>query len=257
MTGTAMAQEAESQNQWRHNVYIELGPKFTSHYSPDLSHFRPTGGWGSYIYVDNELKTWQASARYELVSPNQHWGFRTGLQYSLCKKQLGYDALTPDEIHLTNHEPKFYLFEVNNGEQLEYLRIRGIEQTSHYLGVPLELRYYFTYSDLSAFRWYFAAEADLDFLVGNTNTVNFLNKEMAPHAGQVISHDGNPDPFIASTYCGVGFQVGKTNHIGVGFNYLLHLADFGGTTGLLQAKPNFAGSKLQIELVIPIKIKKP
>lgn len=253
MTGTTMAQETERQNQWRHNVYIELGPKFTSHYSPDLSHFRPTGGYGSYIYVDSKLRTWQASARYELVTPNQHWGLRTGLQYSLCKKQLGYDALTPDELHLMNYEPQYYLFEVNNSEQLEYLRLRGIEQISHYLSVPLELRYYFTYSDLPSFRWYFSAEADLDFLVGNANTVNFLSEEMATYAEQVYSHYDNPDSFMASAYLGAGFQVCKPNHIGVGFNWLLHLADFGGTTGMLQAKPNFAGSKLQIELVIPIK----
>ena len=57
----------------------------------------------------------------------------------------------------------------------------------------------------------------------------------------------------ASTYFGAGFQVGDLNGIGVGFNWLIHLFEINGSTGMLPTKPKFAGSKLQIELVIPLK----
>ena len=85
-----MAQETAPQTQWHHNFYVELGPKFTSHLSPNLEPFRPTGGYGAYINVDSRMRTYQTSARYEIVSPNYHWALRTGLQYSFNYKRIGY-----------------------------------------------------------------------------------------------------------------------------------------------------------------------
>jgi len=250
---TAKAQETAPQSQWHHNLYFELGPKFTSHLSPNLEPFRPTGGWGAYINVDSRMRTWQGSFRYEIVSPNYHWALRTGLQYGFNYKRIGYKQ-AEEVFHTMDYvDTEWYYFQVDNENQLEYLLVKGIEQHSHYLGIPIELRYYFN-SGLKTFRMYLAAEADLDFLVGNRNKVNFLNKDgMAPYAGQVTSKYANPDPMNASTYFGAGFQVGDLNGIGVGFNWLIHLFEINGSTGMLPTKPKFAGSKLQIELVIPLK----
>ena len=253
MGATAMAQEAQSQTQWHHNLYIEVGPKYTAHLSPNLEPFRPTGGYGGFINVDSRMRTYQASARYEIVSPNYHWALRTGLQYGFNYKRIGYKQ-AEEEFHPANYvDNEWYYFEVDNAEQLEYLRVKGIEQNSHYLGIPLELRYYFN-SSSNSFRMYLAAEADIDFLVGNRNKVNFLDKDgMAPFAEQVTSHYANPDPMNASAYFGAGFQVGDRKGIGIGFNWLIHLFEINGTTGMLPTKSKLAGSKLQIELLIPLK----
>lgn len=254
LTGTAtMAQETEPKNGWHHNLYVELGPKFTSHLSPNLEPFRPTGGWGAYINVDSRMRTWQASARYEIISPDYHWSLRTGLQYGFNYKRIGYKQ-AEEVFHTADYiDQEWYYFEVDNENQLEYLRVKGIEQHSHYLGIPIELRYYFKTS-VETFRMYLAAEADFDFLIGNRNKVNFLSKDgMAPFAEQVTSKYDNPDPMNASTYFGAGFQVGDRNGIGVGFNWLVHLFEISGSTGMLPTKPKFAGSKLQIELIIPLK----
>ena len=227
---TAKAQETAPQSQWHHNLYVELGPKFTSHLSPNLEPFRPTGGWGAYINVDSRMRTWQASARYEIVSPNYHWALRTGLQYGFNYKRIGYKQ-AEEVFHTMDYvDTEWYYFQVDNENQLEYLLVKGIEQHSHYLG------------------------ADFDFLVGNRNKVNFLNKDgMAPYAEQVTKHYANPDPMNASAYFGAGFQVGDRSGIGVGFNWLVHLFEINGSTGMLPTKPKFAGSKLQIELLIPLK----
>ncbi len=250
---TAMAQETEPKNGWHHNLYVQVGPKFTAHLSPNLEPFRPTGGYGAYINVDSRMRTYQASTRYEIGSPNYHWALRTGLQYSFNYKRIGYKQ-AEEKFHPAGYvDNQWYYFEVDNEQQLEYLKVKGIEQYSHYLGIPIELRYYFN-SGLETFRMYLAAEADVDFLVGNRNKVNFLNKDgMAPYAEQVTSHYDNPDPMNASAYFGAGFQVGDRNGIGVGFNWLAHLFEISGSTGMLPTKPKFAGSKLQIELVIPLK----
>lgn len=254
LTGTAAtAQETEPKTSWHHNLYVELGPKFTAHLSPNLEPFRPTGGWGAYINVNSRMRTWQGSFRYEIVSPDYHWSLRTGLQYGFNYKRIGYKQ-AEEKFHPADYVDKeWYYFQVDNDQQLEYLRVKGIEQHSHYLGIPIELRYYFK-SGLETFRMYLAAEADLDFLVGNRNKVNFLNKDgMAPYAAQVTSHYANPDPMNASTYFGAGFQVGDRSGIGVGFNWLVHLFEISGSTGMLPTKPKFAGSKLQVELLIPLK----
>ena len=254
LTGTAtMAQEAEPKDGWHHNLYVELGPKFTAHLSPNLEPFRPTGGYGAYINVDSRMRTYQASARYEIVSPDYHWGLRTGLQYSFNYKRIGYKK-AEEKFHPAGYvDNEWYYFEVDNENQLEYLRVKGIEQHSHYFGIPIELRYYFN-SGLETFRMYLAAEADVDFLVGNRNKVNFLNKDgMAPYSEQVTSQYDNPAPMNTSAYFGAGFQVGDRNGIGVGFNWLAHLFEISGSTGMLPTKPKFTGSKLQIELVIPLK----
>ena len=253
MTGATTAQETEPKNGWHHNLYVEVGPKFTAHLSPNLEPFRPMGGWGDYINVSSRMNTWQLGARYEIVSPNYHWALRTGLQYSLNYKRIGYKQ-AEEEFHPAGYvDNEWYYFAVDNEETLEYLRVKGIEQHSHYLGIPLELRYYFD-SGLETFRMYLAAEANVDFLVGNRNKVNFLDKNgMAPYANQVAEHYATPDPVNASAYFGAGFQVGDRKGIGVGFNWMLHLFEISGSTGMLPTKPKFAGSKLQIELVIPIK----
>lgn len=252
MAGATAAQETEPKNGWHHNLYVEVGPKFTAHLSPNLEPFRPTGGWGAYINVDSRMSTWQASARYEIVSPNYHWALRTGLQYSCNYKRIGYRQAI-EEFHTADYiDKEWYYFEVENDEALEYLRVKGIEQHSHYLGIPLELRYYFN-SGLESFRMYLAAEADIDLLVGNRNKVNFLDKDgMAPYAEQVTKHYANPDKMNASAYFGAGFQVGDRKGVGVGFNWLIHIAEISGSTGMLPTKPFFAGSKLQIELLIPL-----
>ena len=253
MAGATAAQETEPKNGWHHNLYVEVGPKFTAHLSPNLEPFRPTGGWGAYINVDSRMSTWQASARYEIVSPNYHWALRTGLQYGFNYKRIGYRQAI-EEFHPAGYvDTEWYYFEVENDEALEYLRVKGIEQHSHYLGIPIELRYYFN-SGLESFRMYLAAEADIDFLVGNRNKVNFLDKDgMEPYAEQVTKHYTNPDKMNASAYFGAGFQVGDRKGVGVGFNYLLHIAELNGSTGMLPTKPYLAGSKLQIELLIPLK----
>lgn len=249
----ATAQEAEPKTPWHHNLYVELGPKYTSHLSPNLEPFRPTGGYGAYINVNSRMRTWQASARYEIVSPNYHWALRTGLQYGFNYKRIGYKQ-AEEKFHPAGYvDNEWYYFEVDNEQQLEYLRVKGIEQHSHYLGIPIELRYYFN-SSLDSFRMYLAAETDMDFLVGNRNKVNFLDKDgMAPFAELVTSHYANPDPMNASAYFGGGFQVGDRSGIGVGFNCLIHLFEINGSTGMLPTKPKFAGSKLQVELLIPLK----
>ena len=142
--------------------------------------------------------------------------------------------------HIDN---EWYFFEINNDEQLEYLRVKGIEQISHYLGVPFELRYYFN-SQLDSFRMYALAETDFDFLLFNKNKVNFLNKEMEPYSDQVTEHYANPDLLNASAY--IGFVVW---HAGLSGS----IAEISGSTGMLATKPTFAGSKIQIEMFIPIK----
>lgn len=248
-----MAQEDAPQRQWRHNLYGEIGPKFMSHHSPNLEHFRPTGGYGSHIYVDSKIDIWQAAARYEIITPDYQWAFRTGVQYTHYWKQIGYDAYN-DETSTTSYTPNHYMFEIQNDDnQLEYMRIRGIEQITNYVGIPLEVRYYFTYSDLPSFRIYVMAETDLDFMVGNKNQVNFINDAMAPYANQVNSNYDTPDAFNASTYLGTGFQVSKPNSVGVGFNWLIHLYDLCGSTGMLKQATKFQGNKLQIDLIIPLK----
>lgn len=248
----AMAQETSSQRQWHHNAYVEIGPVFHSYHSPNLDHFRPMGGYGSQIYVGSRSSNWQASARYEFVTPNYHWAFRTGLQYTYRWKQIGYDALG-DKITTLDEIPNHYLFEIGNDDtHLEYLRIRGIEQATHYLGIPLEIRYYFN-SNLPSFRMYVMAEADLDYMVGNKNTVNFLNPDMAPYSDQILAFYDDPDPFNVSSYFGGGFQVGNRSGIGVGFNWMIHVYGFHETTGLINDLKAFAGHKMQIELFIPIK----
>ena len=249
----ATAQETESPRQWHHNFYVEAEPKFVSHLSPNLEPFRTTGGWGAFINVGSHMRTYQASARYEIVSPNNHWAFRTGLQYGFNYKRIGYKQAI-EEYHPAGYvDDEWYYFEVDNDEALEYLRVKGIEQHSHYLGIPIELRYYFN-SGLETFRMYLAAEADIDLLVGNRNKVNFLDKDgMAPYAEQVTKHYANPDKMNASAYIGAGFQVGDRKGVGVGFNWLLHIAEINGSTGMLPTKPYLAGSKLQIELLIPLK----
>lgn len=240
----AMAQKTEPQNGWHHNLYMEVGPKIVTHLSPDLKPFRPEGGYGSSINVDSWASNLQASARYEIVTPDYHWALRTGIQYSVHQKSIGYDADYIDDA--------WYYFEIANAPQLEYLRVKGIKQNSHYLGIPLELRYYFK-STLNTFRMYAMAETDFDFLIGNTDKVYFYDPEMEPYQSQVFSHYADPDKLNASTYLGGGFQVGDLSGIGVGFNVLLHVADLTGSTGMLTTSPTWAGFKLQIELLIPLK----
>ena len=248
----AMAQESSPQS-WHHNLFVGVSPKFLPNHSPNLEHFRPEGGYGSTIYVKSKINNTQYSVCYELLSPDQQWGFSTGVQYTQYWKQIGYDALDPDEIH-TMTVPDYYLFEIQNDDnQLEYMRIRGIEQHSYYMGIPLEVRRYITFGSLTTFRILFMAETDFDFLVGNMNQVNFINDAMVPFAEQISSNYDNPSPLLASAYLGSGIQFKNHHGFGVNFNWLIHLGDFCGSTGLLKQDSGCGGIKLQFKILIPLK----
>ena len=179
----------------------------------------------------------QLGTIYEMMAPNGHWAFRSGLQYSFSSK------------HIDGSDDEGFLFQVDNESQYEYLRVKSISQQSHYLGIPIEVRRYLLPPD-KGFRLFVLAQANFDFLLDNKNSVEFCNEAMTPYAGEVVCHYDDPSTMLIHPYIGFGLRAGKKDKIGVCFSWMTHFGDIYGNRSLLDAT---SGIKSQIELHIPIK----
>jgi hypothetical protein len=150
-----------------------------------------------------------ASAKIEVFSPNDKWGFSAGVRYSQMTGRVSNHATL-----FASEEFFFYRFR-EDGTTTEYLTIEKIRQRTTYLGIPLEVRLY--PFQKRRFNLYFKAGGDINFKIRSATEIHFHDPLMRQYEDELAEDFNSPDDVNATLHVAVGFTVGKSGKPKFGF----------------------------------------
>lgn len=154
-------------------------------------------GFGSKFY---------GGLKAEFRSRNNKFGFSGGLRYTKLLTSMtqgnyyGYSSPTGDF---------FYFMVAQTDNSIEYLKIKEINESSDYLGIPLAVSYAPFGEHL--FTIYFKAGLEFNYRLNTTTTVEFVNPEMKEYNNEVVDQLREPGNLNAvfNTATGVRIKAGQ------------------------------------------------
>jgi hypothetical protein len=150
--------------------------------------------------------------KYENMSLYNKMGISTGIGY--CQQ---YGILGSSDYW--ENSDFFYLLYREDGLNTEYFKISGITQTTDYIRVPLEIRF-FPYQ-ANFLRIYFKAGLDFNYRLETSTKVDFANAGMNQYEDEVVAMFEKPKQYYSSGYFGGGLRFGKPNHMMINIEALL------------------------------------
>lgn len=168
-----------------------------------------------------------------------------GINYS------SFHSLMSKSGNSQNHTDYFYIMLSQSQNESYYYRINEIQETNHYVGIPIDFRYSPFLPRF--FRLYFKIGFDLNLKINTKQSVDFYESEMNKHEGEVLDLFDQPNNFYATSTLGIGIQLGKQDKP----NFRIE-ADFPSLIlnpkafGLMEH--NFGGGA-RISFVLPLNIK--
>lgn len=227
-------------------IGIETGMEFQSCKIPEYDFIRadiPDYGYGN---ASNNLAGYYdemyAGLKTEIRSKSEHFGLLIGLRYTKVSSSLGK--------HNTweNSSDFFYLLNKQEGLNTEYLKVKEINQSSAYLGIPVELRYLMSKNRL--FRLFFKLSTEIDYRIDTKNDIVFFNDEMESYSNDVINKFKKPGNFLSEFNFGVGLKVGRDSKINFNIEAALPSVNFNSNSSSLVK--TIAGGGFQINILIPL-----
>jgi hypothetical protein len=175
-------------------------------------------------------------ARIEIRSRNDRFGFLSGLRFTQLSSSI-----------TKNSSPHYFYFLLQQtGTTTEYLRVRKLNQTSNYLGVPVEVRI-FPYGQ-KTFRLYFLIGCEISYQLATKTEADFTDPSMKIYQSDVAGITGAPDKWCSAFYGRAGFIFGKDiPRIGIGITSPITLS---GSSSSLTTPTVGAGFHLQVQFPI-------
>jgi hypothetical protein len=178
-----------------------------------------------------------AGIKSEVFSFNKKFGLSGGIRFSYMNSSIGKDQ-----------DFFYWLYQVE-GVNTEYLKIKEIDQTTSYLGIPIELRYFPWKPHF--FRLFLKVGADLNCRLQSKTDVVFYDDAMNIYQDDVKSFIEQPKSFSSSVSAGGGFRLGGESKPSVSFELnFLDIFLTAETSGMLH--PMFGGG-FQFNVQLPIK----
>ena len=136
--------------------------------------------------------------KLELKSSNEKWKFGSGLRF----------IQTSSDISKANEPDYFYFLYRQDASTIDYLKVKRLSQTTNYLGVPLDVKF-FPFPRMKTFKIYFTAGTQLGYKLSSKTSVVFPDPNMNPYTSEVQSIVEKPNNFIATVHGGAGFEFNK------------------------------------------------
>ncbi len=195
-------------------------------------------------YLTNLSYRIYTGAKYEITALNDRFSFATGLRYSWLFNSIGRNE------YWTPNPGYFYVLYRVEGTQTEFMRVKEIRQSSNYLGMPFEIRYFMGRRP-HLLQLYFKAGMEMNLLVHTHTSVTFQDEEMQKYEQGVSEKVEQPGFFYSSFYLAGGIRVGYDHkpHVTMEgcFPYLVLNPSSGG-----MMHPMFGGG-FELNLHIPLK----
>lgn len=203
---------------------------------------------GSSIYASdaatNSISTsfysWYVGAKGEIRSKDGRVGLLAGVRLKNVLSAIG-------KLDYYEQADFFYVLYTQEETSTEFLKVKEINQSSYYVGIPIGIRYF---PSLEKFRHFFLkATFDTSYRLSTKNDVEFSNSDMAKNQDGILGKFDDPADFISVLYCSAGFVFGS------GDNPRLYieatLPSFYLTENTSSLVNPIAGGGLQISLQIP------
>ncbi|PZR41552.1 MAG: hypothetical protein DI538_01040 [Azospira oryzae] len=177
---------------------------------------------------------------------NDRLGIIAGARYSNSISSVGLTGF----FH--RHFDYFYLRISEEGTTTTYLKTQQLKQVSHYLGIPLEVRYLLFNSRFTGL--YFKVGSVFDFLVKSKNEVDLAVTTSSFDLENTAANKlGTPDNFCPSLYGGIGLRLGRGAPL---FNIEITLPSVQLNSNYSTLINPHAGGGLRLMFQIPLKTKK-
>lgn len=140
-------------------------------------------------------------AKIELMSTNNKFGLSAGLRYTRINSSLGKDNTWGSTSKY------FYLLYSQTATTTEYFKIRGVNQKSDYIGIPIHLRYY-PFGE-HRFTIYFKLGVEFNYLINTKTDVSFVDYNMEQYSNVVENKFGDPETLTTIINAGGGLRIGR------------------------------------------------
>jgi hypothetical protein len=198
--------------------------------------------WGG-NYLNTDFYRFYGFAAYEFSAKNPRFRFTTGLKYS---GMIG--NIKKDNFLSTGSSFFFYRLR-EEGTDTEYVSLTKISQNSHYLAVPIEVRWF--PFDGKRVRFYVKGGADINVLIYTKNKIDFYEPTMRIHQNEIAERLDQPSRFNGILALAGGVRIGKEGAPAFGFELSGPAVFIGGrSAGIVH--PGVGGG-LQVSLLLPIK----
>ena len=181
-------------------IILETGIDYMVCDPAEKNYIRDDNSPGNGIFaprIVSEMRKVYVSAKIEKRSANDRFGFITGIRFTRLYS----------EIKKSGVPEFFYVLFRETGTTTEFLRVKELRETSAYLGVPLEIRF-FPYGE-KRFRLFLFAGSEWSYRLKTKTDVVFFNAEMDIHQTALQEILGTSDSWYATGYIGAGFTIGK------------------------------------------------
>jgi len=176
-----------------------------------------------------------------IFGENAHWAIATGLRYS-----RNSDVISDNSLHY-NSTGYFYWKYSEDEEKTEYLKIENIYQNSHYLGLPVELKYFISVP--VKLRLYLKMGAEFNLLLANRSKIDFRNPDMKGYESTVSDQIADPNTISLALYGAGGFKYGYDDNISVSMELVApHVNLIPSDNALVKS---YAGAGFQINVQYP------
>lgn len=145
----------------------------------------------------------------------------------------------------------FYWLTRQEGVNTEYLKVKQVNQSFNYLGVPLEIKIYPFKPRL--FTVFFKIGGEINYLIESKTDVVFYDSSMEPYQNEITDKIGKPGSFSSSFFGAGGVRYGRESRLMISIEacvpYVFLTTE---TSGLVN--PQFGGG-FQISVQLPLKSK--
>ncbi len=196
------AQVNENSGLWYWGVSSSITPSVdTELQSIDIIRSDNNDAWDDYIfdYVEGTFYTWNIGLCVERRVLNNKLALFSGLQYTSVVSGVDSEDYSSSDFMLINVS--------SSNETVEYLKVRSLSQNTHYIGVPIGLKY-IPLSDHFV-NMYIKSVVDINFLIDHKIDTEFVNASMEKYNSKVESLISNPTSVYTTFSFKGGVKLGK------------------------------------------------
>jgi len=141
----------------------------------------------------------------EFRNKTYRWGFLFGLNYSRIDASLGKSNLNG------SNSKYFYLLDNQTGTTTEYFRVKEIDRSIDFIGLPIEIRW--LANSPQSIKLYLKLGVELNFKINSGSSVAFYNQDMSAYQDIVLNKFEQEKPFFSAIYFATGLNLDKKPNI--------------------------------------------
>jgi hypothetical protein len=186
-------------------LFLESGVDFISCVQPENAYTRADVDPLYYEYAADRIRGLMYieyfGVKFERRMVKNLLGVSAGLRYNRMISSIGKTSYWSDSPDF------FYVHYKEESTTTEYAKVMEINQKSHYIGIPVELRIY-PYKDRSV-NVYYKLGASFNLKIASRIQIVFKDDSMNPYESEVAGIIESASPYFASFNLGIGLKVRK------------------------------------------------